>query len=76
MALSDPIRVGLLCSTSGSTALLEQSQWRGACLAVEEINARGGIGGRELVALHYDPGSDPASFRDPAGFIFRSAVQS
>jgi branched-chain amino acid transport system substrate-binding protein len=66
MALSDPIRVGLLSSTTGSTALLEQSQWRGACLAVEEINARGGIGGRELVALHYDPGSDPAAFRELA----------
>jgi branched-chain amino acid transport system substrate-binding protein len=66
MALSDPIKVGLLCSTRGSTALLEQSQWRGACLAVEEINARGGIDGRELVVLHYDPGSDPVSFRELA----------
>ncbi len=66
MALSDVIRVGLLCSTSGSTALLEQSQWRGASLAIEEINARGGIDGRELIALHYDPASDPAAFRELA----------
>ena len=66
MALSDVIRVGLLCSTSGSTALLEQSQWRGASLAIEEINANGGVGGRELVALHYDPASDPAAFRELA----------
>jgi branched-chain amino acid transport system substrate-binding protein len=66
MALSDPIRVGLLCSMSGSTALLERSQWRGACLAVEEINARGGIDGRELIVLHYDPGSDPVAFRELA----------
>ena len=75
MALSDPIKVGLLCSTRGSTALLEQSQWRGACLAVEEINARGGIDGRELVVLHYDPGSDPVSFRELAERLIRTFRQ-
>jgi branched-chain amino acid transport system substrate-binding protein len=66
MALSDPIKVGLLCSGSGSTSLLEMSQWRGSVLAMEEINERGGIAGRELVAIHYDPGSDPAAFRELA----------
>ena len=66
MALSDPIKVGLLCSSSGPTALLEKSQWRGAALALEEINDRGGIAGRELVAIHYDPASDPAAFRELA----------
>jgi branched-chain amino acid transport system substrate-binding protein len=55
MALSDPIKVGLLCSQSGSTALLEMSEWRGSVLAMEEINERGGVAGRELVAVHYDP---------------------
>jgi branched-chain amino acid transport system substrate-binding protein len=66
MALSDPIKVGLLCSGSGSTSLLEMSQWRGSVLAMEEINERGGIAGRELLAIHYDPGSDPAAFRELA----------
>jgi branched-chain amino acid transport system substrate-binding protein len=42
------------------------SQWRGSVLAMEEINERGGIAGRELVAIHYDPGSDPAAFRERA----------
>src|ERR1700754_1288375 len=75
MALSDPVRVGLLCSTSGSTAMLEQSQWRGACLAIEEINARGGIDGRELVPIHYDPSSDPAAVRElDARLIVRDGV--
>ncbi|MEZ0606478.1 transporter substrate-binding domain-containing protein [Paraburkholderia sp. IW21] len=66
MALSDPIKVGLLTSSSGSTSLLEISQRRGAALALEEINDRGGIAGRELVAIHYDPASDPAAFRELA----------
>ncbi|MGA7816722.1 transporter substrate-binding domain-containing protein [Caballeronia sp.] len=66
MALSDPIKVGLLCSQSCSTALLEMSQWRGSVLAMEEINERGGVAGRELVAVHYDACSDPATFRELA----------
>jgi branched-chain amino acid transport system substrate-binding protein len=66
LSSSDPIKVGLLCSETGTTSLLEMSQWRGSILAMEEINERGGIGGRELVAIHYDPGSNPAAFRDLA----------
>jgi branched-chain amino acid transport system substrate-binding protein len=66
MASSDPIKVGLLSSETGLTALLERSQWRGSMLAMEEINERGGIAGRELVAIHYDPGSNPATFRELA----------
>jgi len=64
--MTAPLKVGLLCSTTGPTALLEQSQWRGSTLAIEEINERGGAGGREIVALHYDPASDPLRFRELA----------
>lgn len=66
MALFDPIKVGLLSSQNGSTSLLEMSQWRGAMLALEEINGRGGIAGRELEAIHYDPCSDPSKFHELA----------
>jgi len=66
MTSSAPVKVGLLCSTTGPTALLEQSQWRGSMLAIEEINERGGLGGRELVALHRDPASEPLRFRELA----------
>ena len=63
MSLSDPVKIGLLFSTSGATAPLEMSQWRGSMLAVEEINQRGGVAGRELVVVHYDPSSDDTRFR-------------
>jgi len=66
MASTDRIKGGLLCSKTGTTSLLEMSQWRGSVLAMEEINERGGINGRELVAVHYDPASNPAAFRDLA----------
>jgi branched-chain amino acid transport system substrate-binding protein len=66
MTLFDPVKVGLLSSQSGPTSLLEMSQWRGAMLALDEINGRGGVAGRELEAIHYDPCSDPTKFHELA----------
>ncbi|WP_192458846.1 transporter substrate-binding domain-containing protein [Musicola keenii] len=66
MASSAPINIGLLYSSRGVTALLEQSQLRGALLAIGEINQSGGINGRPLRAIHLDPLSDNALFRSLA----------
>lgn len=60
LANHDPIRVGVLFSKTGVTALIEQSQLNGTLLAISEINAAGGIDGREVVPVWYDPQSDPA----------------
>ena len=50
-------KIGLLFSTSGVTSIIEQSQLNGALLAMDQINARGGVRGRPLEAVSYDPGS-------------------
>lgn len=50
-------KIGLLFSTTGVTSIIEQSQLNGALLALDQINARGGVRGRLLEALSYDPGS-------------------
>lgn len=63
MGSSTPINIGLLYSSRGVTALLEQSQLRGALQAIEEINQAGGVHGRPLHAVHLDPLSDNARFR-------------
>jgi ABC-type branched-subunit amino acid transport system substrate-binding protein len=59
---SEPWRIGVLFSRTGVTAVIEQSQLQGTLLALEEVNSAGGINGRELVPVIYDPGSDPAKF--------------
>ncbi|MBN9487434.1 MAG: transporter substrate-binding domain-containing protein [Alphaproteobacteria bacterium] len=59
---SEPWRVGVLFSSSGFMAVIENTQLRGTLLAIEEINAAGGINGRELVPLIYDPASESAAF--------------
>lgn len=43
-------------------AVIEKTQLRGTLLAIEEINAAGGVNGRELVPLIYDPASEAAAF--------------
>lgn len=61
-----PIHVGVLYSETGSTSQIESSQRLGTLLAVEEINQAGGIDGREIVPILYDPQSNPAVYRSLA----------
>ncbi|BEV07563.1 transporter substrate-binding domain-containing protein [Methylophilus sp. DW102] len=63
MANTDPIPVGVLFSTSGATATIERSQAFATFFAIAEINAAGGIAGRELVPVHYDPQGMPQQYQ-------------
>lgn len=58
----EPWRIGILFSQTGATAIIEESQLKGTLLAVDEINANGGVDGRELVPIVYDPQSDDQRF--------------
>ncbi|MGH7152774.1 MAG: transporter substrate-binding domain-containing protein [Acetobacteraceae bacterium] len=62
----EPWKVGVLFSQSGFMAVIEETQLRGTLLAIEEINAAGGVNGRELVPIIYDPGSVASSFGQDA----------
>lgn len=50
-------KVGLLFAETGVTSIIERSQLRGALLAIDQINAKGGVRGRPIEAVHYDPAS-------------------
>ena len=63
MANTDPVRVGVLFSRAGTTSRVEISQSFGTSFAIREINDAGGIDGRELVAVHYDPECIPRNYR-------------
>lgn len=54
-----PVKVGLLFSETGATGKAEAALRFGALMAIEEINEAGGIDGRELMAVCYDPFSEP-----------------
>src|ERR1700692_150430 len=75
MSLSEntgaPWRVGVLFSQTGVTSAIEQTQLNATLLAIEEINAGGGISGRPIEPVMYDPASDPKKFRAFAERLFQ-----
>ena len=56
---ADPVRIGTILSVSGPAAFLGQDMKDGTELAVEEINASGGIDGRKIEWIFYDAQSQP-----------------
>lgn len=59
---SDSWRIGVLFSQSGVMAVIEETQLRATLLAIDEINRSGGVNGRELVPVIYDPQSDAQTY--------------
>lgn len=65
-ALEDDIPVGILFSLTGAVAVVESTLHDAALMAIDEINATGGIHGRQLRPIIEDPASDPATYADRA----------
>ena len=65
-AAGGKIKVGVLFSLTGTTGIIEESLNKATLLAIEEINASGGINGMEIEAVVEDPASDPATFSEKA----------
>lgn len=65
-AADGEIKVGVLFSLTGTTAIIEESLNKATILAIEEINAAGGINGMKIVPVIEDPASDPATFAEKA----------
>ncbi|MBO6902786.1 MAG: transporter substrate-binding domain-containing protein [Rhizobiaceae bacterium] len=59
---SEPWRVGVLFSRTGFMSVIEETQLRGTLVAIDEINDNGGINGRPIEPIIYDPGSDSRSY--------------
>lgn len=65
-ASNGEIPVGLLFSLTGEVAVVERTLHDAALLAIEEINAGGGVHGMQLKTFIEDPASDPATYADRA----------
>jgi urea transport system substrate-binding protein len=65
-AADGKVKVGVLFSLTGTTAIIEESLNKATILAIEEINAAGGINGMPIEAVVEDPASDPATFAQKA----------
>lgn len=54
------IKIGVLYSTTGPFSISEKPMLNATKLAIEEINAAGGIKGKKLIPVYEDYASDPA----------------
>lgn len=63
---SDTIKVGILHSLSGTMAISETSVKDAEILAIEEINAAGGVLGKQIEYIVEDGASDNATFAEKA----------
>ena len=59
-------RVGVLFSRSGISEITETEHFLGTALAIEEVNAAGGVLGKPIVPIAYDPGGDQTAYRNLA----------
>ncbi|MGH7152772.1 MAG: transporter substrate-binding protein, partial [Acetobacteraceae bacterium] len=65
-AKNDELKVGVLFSLTGTIAIIGTSLNRATLLAIDEINASGGVNGMKIVPVVEDPASDPATFAETA----------
>jgi len=63
MSVKETWPVGILFSRSGIVKITESEHFRGTALAIEEINTAGGILGREIAPICYDPASSVLEYR-------------
>jgi len=58
---AEPIKIGLVTALSGQSALAGEAITRGMSVAIDEINAKGGLlGGRKLELVRRDDEANPA----------------
>jgi len=58
-APSGPIRLGVITSLTGTNAAFGQAHKAGYTIAVNDINATGGVNGRRLEIVYFDDQSKP-----------------
>jgi urea transport system substrate-binding protein len=66
LAAEDTVKIGVLHSLSGTMAISETSCKDATLLAVDEINAKGGVLGRKIEAVVVDPASNWPLFAEKA----------
>ncbi|MDD2104444.1 branched-chain amino acid ABC transporter substrate-binding protein [Pseudomonas putida] len=72
---ADTIKIGIAGPKTGSVAQYGDMQFSGAKMAVEQINAKGGVNGKSLEAVEYDDACDPKQAVAVANKIVNDGVK-
>lgn len=70
--VGDSVKVGVLHSLSGTMAISEVTVKNSTQMAIDEINAAGGVMGKKIDAVTEDGASDPATFAQKASKLIDS----
>lgn len=69
------IDVGVLFSATGGLSIIEDSMQKATLMAIEEINAAGGVAGQQIKPIIEDGASDPKTFNEKASkLVLRDRV--
>lgn len=68
----DSVKIGFLNSLSGTMAISEKTVFDSLSLAAEEINADGGVDGKQLEIVSEDGASEPTIFAEKAEKLIRA----
>ncbi len=63
---ADTIDVGVLFSLTGGLSIIEKSLHDATLMAISEINASGGVMGKQIRAIEEDGASDPKTYNEKA----------
>jgi branched-chain amino acid transport system substrate-binding protein len=66
MSKSQPLKIGLLADIQGEFGVVGNALLHGTQLAIEEINAAGGVKGRHMELFHLDPNMDIVRYQELA----------
>ena len=66
LALADDVKVGVLHSLTGTMSISEITVKNATMLAIDEINAAGGVMGKKIAPVVEDGASEPATFAQKA----------
>jgi|AntDeeMinimDraft_5_1070356.scaffolds.fasta_scaffold00264_16 branched-chain amino acid transport system substrate-binding protein len=69
---SEQVRIGFIHPLSGGYSTLGEPQEEGGKLAVEQLNANGGIDGKEVVGFHEDSGGSASTAQQKARLLIDS----
>ncbi|GAB7533201.1 branched-chain amino acid ABC transporter substrate-binding protein [Pseudomonas sp. 3A(2025)] len=72
---ADTIRIGIAGPKTGAVAQYGDMQFSGAKMAIEQINAKGGVAGKKLEAVEYDDACDPKQAVAVANKIVNDGVK-
>jgi urea transport system substrate-binding protein len=70
--VDEAVKVGILHSLSGTMAISEVTVKNATQMAIDEINAAGGVMGKQITAVTEDGASDPAIFAQKASKLIES----